>query len=296
MFNPRHSFISTASATTYPSTLSPPRSSSALLTSSPTSPRQNHPHRLHRSSKRNLRVSASSSALKAIVEDGRGGAGKTLSHRMSALTLAQPTQAPGPMSRPSSSSMTSQSRPSLNLTPTDRPPTRPAPVESVQAWARHVNQNQKASSRPTSTVQQSNSTVKPKHPKETTGPQPPTQLRNLNQSTGLGLVTGPPARQKAPTQPTAKSSKTAARVAQPRKPEPIDVNPKRQDSFADEWERELLQSAKNPHFELPESKGKGREVQKDIEWERSGRWQADVDPTREAEDMKRRDNGREIGE
>lgn len=300
MFNPRHSFISTSSATTYPSTLSPPRTSSIPL-GSPTSPRQNHPHRLHRSSKRNLRPSASSSALKAIIEDGKAGQGKMLSHRMSTLTLAPGATRQSdpsvtrvaPASAAQSSGRIPPARPASQLTPESRPPPRPASAETVQAWAQRVNDIQKASSRPTSTVQSSNSAVKPTKPSRdesksrvpTQHPRPPTQSSSL----GLGLVTSPS------VQDPSKTPNPVARVAHSRKPEPINVNPKKQDSFADEWERELIASAKNPHFELPDPKGKGREVQNDIEWERSGRWQADVDPTREAEDMKRRDNGREIG-
>jgi hypothetical protein len=291
MFNPRHSFISTSSATTYPSTLSPPRTSSVPL-ASPTS--QNHPHRLHRSSKRNLRPSASSSALKAIVEDGRNATGRMLSHRMSSLALGDsPNAAPAVAPKNSPSATGAHTRPSSHLTPVFRPPSRPASSESVQAWAQKVNDNQRTSSRPTSTAQTSTSTVRSKPSRDLMKPQVPTEPKSQSQATSLGLVTAPPDQT---VQSAVKAPSLPARVAQPRRPEPVNVNPGQQDSFANEWERELIQSAKNPHFQLPDSKGKGREVQKDIEWERSGRWQADVDPTREAEDLRRRDNGREIGE
>lgn len=294
MFNPRHSFISTSSATTYPSTLSPPQKSSAPL-HSPTSPR--HPHRLHRSSKRNLRTSASSSALKSIIEDGKGRSEKTLSQRMSILAIPGADRPTDPPKRsittsPAMPAIATTARPDNYSLPPSRIPSRSMSVETVKEWARTVDDTRKEQSRPTSTVQPTSSTVKPKSSRDVVRLDVPGQSKVSvhPMSTGLGLNTGQPLR---PVQ------NPLARVAQPRKPEPINVNPrKKQDSFsfADEWERELIQSAKNPHYVIPETKGKGREVQKDIEWEKSGRWQADVDPAREAEDRQRRDNGREIGE
>jgi hypothetical protein len=66
MYNPRNSYISTNS--TYPSTLS----SNPTLNAPPTPPASpRHPARLHRSSKRHLRTSASVASLKPIDETSR---------------------------------------------------------------------------------------------------------------------------------------------------------------------------------------------------------------------------------
>lgn len=95
------------------------------------------------------------------------------------------------------------------------------------------------------------------------------------------------------------SIKPVQAIAQPKRPKPIDVNPKKE-SMADEWERELIHSARNLHVGMPQQqstgngKGKGKGA-KDLEWERSGSWQEEVDPIREAEDRSRRDMKGERG-
>jgi hypothetical protein len=66
--------------------------------------------------------------------------------------------------------------------------------------------------------------------------------------------------------------------------------------MADQWERELIQSARNLDIGLPSQQGgKGKGVNRDTEWERAGSWQAEVDPIREAEDRSRRDAKGEKG-
>jgi hypothetical protein len=85
-------------------------------------------------------------------------------------------------------------------------------------------------------------------------------------------------------------------IAQPKRPKPIDVNPKKE-SMADEWERELIHSARKLHITMPQQQaaGKGKGKGNDTEWERAGTWQED-DPLREAEDRSRRDVKGERGE
>jgi len=60
--------------------------------------------------------------------------------------------------------------------------------------------------------------------------------------------------------------------------------------MADEWERELIHSAKKLHIGMAQQQatGKGKGKGSDLEWERAGTWQED-DPIREAEDRTRRD-------
>ena len=67
--------------------------------------------------------------------------------------------------------------------------------------------------------------------------------------------------------------------------------------MADEWERELIHSAKKLHIGTAQQQatGKGKGKGSDLEWERAGTWQED-DPIREAEDRTRRDVKGERGE
>lgn len=289
MFNPRHSFISTSSATTYPSTLSPPKSVNKPL-SSPTSPR--HSSRLHRSSKRNLRTSASTNALRSIAEDAKART-QTQLRPAPDVSVHQDDRTVRPTSANSLPAATNGATPrsrSQNVVPV-RPTSRTSSADTVKAWAQNVRTEQSSTPQPvrsTSTVP-SSSTVKPKSSRDQLAAATIRPASTLSDS--LKLDAGIPARQ-----PSKNSVKRDPRVAQPRKPEPINVNPGKTESMADEWEKELIQSAKNLRFEPTQAeKGKSKEVQNVLEWERSGRWQAEVDPTREMEDRQRRDAGREIG-
>lgn len=294
MFNPRHSFISTSSATTYPSTLSPPKSLKASITP-PASPHTSS--RLHRSSRRNLRTSASSNALWTIVEDVKVRTDKA--HVTTPRSQAQMEVSNNSTAVPASARTVAagtdlpQPRPSSQNAALSRPASRPSSVHTVKAWAQKVSDDHQPPSRSASTALPTTAAVKAKPSRDriretsTTG-QPVNKPIN-----GLGLDTGVNTKEQPPA---ASVPNRSQRVAQPRKPEPLNVNPRKTESMADEWERELIQSAKNLRFDPPPDKGKSREVERDIEWEKSGRWQAEVDPTREVEDRQRRDAGREIGE
>ena len=167
----------------------------------------------------------------------------------------------------------------------------------------------KVPSRPTSThvtpsPQRPSSTSRPSSTQPTqvgrTQPKPSSErIRTPNPSMpqnsaliGLGLTLDQP-------NTVITSIKPVQAIAQPKRPKPIDINPKKE-SMADEWERELIHSARNLHVGMPQQqstgngKGKGKGA-KDLEWERSGSWQEEVDPIREAEDRSRRDMKGERG-
>jgi hypothetical protein len=261
MYNPRHSFISTTN-TTYPSTLSPNPTLNTLPDSTtPASPR--HPARLHRSSKRHLRTSASIASLKPIEEDANPQGvrrerkegdirGNAIPESLRPSSMAS-TQAP---SRPLSTSV-----PRTQVT---------APIASRPKSAQSPSARQPERLQPKPSTERMQPTSAPK-------PQPTV--------TGLGLTMDQP--KKIVTQ-----IKPVQAIAQPKRPKPIDVNPKKE-SMADEWERELIHSARTLHISMPQQQatsGKGQNKGKgsDLEWERAGTWQED-DPIREAEDRSRRD-------
>jgi len=266
MYNPRNSFISTSS--TYPSTLS----SNPTLNAPPTPPASpRHPARLHRSSKRHLRPSTSVASLRAIDETAQGvrRVGGTsgdvregnrrgnvdtipISLRPSSMASADPAVSPA---RPASAnpSLTRRAAPTNNR-PSSVQPTSPRQNERIQP--KQSNERMRSAPAPT--------------------PQPQPTLA------GLGLTIEKP-------NTFITQIKPVQAIAQPKRPNPIDVNPKKE-SMADEWERELIHSARKLHITMPQQQaaGKGKAKGNDMEWERAGTWQED-DPIREAEDRSRRD-------
>jgi len=260
MYNPRNSFISTNS--TYPSTLS----SNPLLDAPPTPPASpRHPARLHRSSKRHLRTSTSTASLKPIDEtalvEGSGGGTRRENHGESRRGNVDPTpNSLRPSSMASIDSTVSPARPASTNTSSTRTvaptSTRPSSAQPVNERIHHKQSTERMRSAP--------------------APQSQPAL------VGLGLTIDKPG--KVITQ-----IKPVQSIAQPKRPKPIDVNP-RKESMADEWERELIHSARKLHITMPQQQaaGKGKGKGNDMEWERAGTWQED-DPIREAEDRSRRD-------
>ena len=273
MYNPRNSFISNSS--TYPSTLS----SNPTLNAPPTPPASpRHPARLHRSSKRHLRPSSSVASLKPIHEAAQG------EKRVGGASAdAQEENQPGnvntiPISlRPSSMA---DADPAVS-------PARPASANPSSTRTVAPTGNRPSSVQPTSTRQ--NERIQPRMSNERIRSAPAPAPQSQPTLAGLGLTIDKP--DKVITQ-----MKPEQAIAQPKRPKPIDVNPKKE-SMADEWERELIHSARKLHITLPQpqaaSKGKGN--RNDTEWERAGTWQED-DPIREAEDRSRRDMKGERGE
>jgi hypothetical protein len=263
MYNPRNSFISTNS--TYPSTLS----SNPTLNAPPTPPASpRHPARLHRSSKRHLKPSASIASLKPIDEsaqvEGSGGARRPVDEGRGRGNIdAIPNSL-----RPSSMASTD-----LAVLPS-----RPASVNTSSTRTAAPTSTRPSSAQPTSTRQ--NERIPPKQPTERMRSAPAPQHQPA--LAGLGLTIDKP--NKVITQ-----IKPVQAIAQPKRPKPIDVNPKKE-SMADEWERELIHSSRKLHINIPQQQasGKGKGKGNDMEWERAGTWQED-DPIREAEDRSRRD-------
>ena len=71
--------------------------------------------------------------------------------------------------------------------------------------------------------------------------------------------------------------------------------------MAQDWDAELARDAGRLNLGPPKTKPsmsqlRDEQRKKDMEWERSGLWQAEKDTAREAEERTRRDAGREIGE
>jgi hypothetical protein len=70
-------------------------------------------------------------------------------------------------------------------------------------------------------------------------------------------------------------------------------------TMAEEWEAELVRDAKKLQLQpRPRSRPSNKNlknVQEDVEWERSGMWEAQKDVARQAEDRTRREASREIG-
>jgi hypothetical protein len=273
MYNPRHSYLSTGTTNTYPSTLSPNATTPYPLTP-PVSPQKPHGHasKLHRSSKRNLRTSVSVASLNPIKETrdretrtnkgqdgdgvGRGNAGYV------PLPVSdQPPSTPSKdVPRPASAAAGTVRQPNL---------VSQSAVRAATARPPSVLQNQH---RPSS--------VRPGN----------IAAASTRPTIGLGITTNPSA--EIDTRMSALQV-----VAKPKRPKPIDVNPRKKEteSMADEWERELIHSARNfaidDSRETARDKGKG----KGVEWERAGASQADVDPLRDAEDRSRRDAKGERG-
>lgn len=268
MYNPRNSFVSNSS--TYPSTLS----SNPTLNAPPTTPASpRHPARLHRSSKRHLRPSASVASLKPVDETAQGEL------RLGATSRDVQGDRRGnvdtiPISlRPSSMA---RADPAVS-------PARPASPASENASSTRTTApiNTRSSSvQPTSTRQ--NERIQPKQSNERMRSAPATAPQPQPTLAGLGLTIDKP--NKVITQ-----IKPVQAIAQPKRPKPIDVNPKKE-SMADEWERELIHSARKLHITMPQQQatGKGKGKKNYMEWERAGTWQED-DPIREAEDRSRRD-------
>jgi hypothetical protein len=263
MYNPRNSYISTNS--TYPSTLS----SNPTLNAPPTPPASpRHPARLHRSSKRHLRTSASVASLKPIDEtprvEGSGGT-RRADHEVSGRGNVEAI----PNSLRPSSMVSSDTAVS---------PVRPSSANTSSTRTAAPSSTRPSSAQPTSTRQ--NERIPPKQPTGRMRSAPAPQLQPA--LAGLGLTIDKP--NKVITQ-----IKPVQAIAQPKRPKPIDVNPKKE-SMADEWERELIHSARKLHITMPQQQaaGKGKGKGNDMEWERAGTWQED-DPVREAEDRSRRD-------
>jgi hypothetical protein len=270
MYNPRHSLISTHTTTTYPSTLS----SSAPLTP-PASPR--HSSRLHRSSKRQLRTATSTASLKPINEDGGKQEWAEVMRRQGngGDVHTTPPASLRPSSGAGGATLKVPSRPtSTHVTPSPERPSSTARPSSTQPRS---SATQTGRSQPKTSVERSRT------PNPTMPPN--------NALVGLGLTLDQP-------NTVITSIKPVQAIAQPKRPKPIDVNPNKE-SMADEWERELIHSARNLHISMSQqqstAKGKGKGT-KDMEWERSGSWQEEVDPMREAEDRSRRDLKGERGE
>jgi hypothetical protein len=270
MYNPRNSYISTNS--TYPSTLS----SNPTLNAPPTPPASpRHPARLHRSSKRHLRPSASVASSKPIDEtaqvEGSGGARRAVDEGRGQGNVDAISNSLRPSSIASADSTITPVRPSSANTSS----TRTAAPTSTRP----------SSAQPTSTGQ--NERIPPKQSTErmrsAPAPQPQPALA------GLGLTIDKP--NKVITQ-----IKPVQAIAQPKRPKPIDVNPTKE-SIADEWERALIHSARKLHITMAQQQasGKGKGKGNDMGWERAGTWQED-DPIREAEDRSRRDVKGERGE
>lgn len=263
MYNPRNSYISTNS--TYPSTLS----SNPTLNAPPTPPASpRHPARLHRSSKRHLKTSASVASLKPIDEtaqvEGSGGARRAVDEGRGRGNVDAIPHSLRPSSMVSSDSTIA--------------PVRPASANTSSTRTAAPTSTRPSSAQPTSTRQ--NERILPKQPTERMRSAPAPQLQPA--LAGLGLTIDKP--NKVITQ-----IKPVQAIAQPKRPKPIDVNPKKE-SMADEWERELIHSARKLHITMPQQQasGKGKGKGNDMEWERAGTWQED-DPIREAEDRSRRD-------
>lgn len=273
MYNPRNSFISTNTNATCPSTLSPNPTPSGLPDpGTPASPR--HPARLHRSSNRHLRTSASVASLKPIDE--------TAGVEVNALPS-------GGMRR---DRREGEERGNVNIIPNSLRPSLMASTAATVSPARpsSANTGSDLMPAPTSTRPRSAQPISTR-PKERTHSTDKMRSAPASQPTltGVGLTID------KPNKPIT-SIKPVQAIAQPKRPKPIDVNPKKE-SMADEWERELIHSARKVHITMPQQQAsvKGKGKGSDMEWERAGTWQED-DPIREAEDRSRRDVKGERGE
>ena len=271
MYNPRNSFISTNTTTTYPSTLT----SNTPLTP-PASPR--HPSRLHRSSKRHLRNSASNASLRPINETG------------GQLEWAEVMRKDG--IKGDVDNTPASLRPSFGAGAGAKGATTKVPSRPTSTHVTPSSQGPIITSRPSSTQPTRVGRTQSKPSTERTRTPNPSIPQNTA-LIGLGLTLDQP-------DTVITSIKPVQAIAQPNRPKPIDVNPKKE-SMADEWEREIIHSARNLHVGMPQQqstgngKGKGKGA-KDLEWERSASWQEEVDPIREAEDRSRRDMKGERGE
>lgn len=262
MYNPRTSFISTNS--TYPSTLS----SNPALNAPPTPPASpRHPARLHRSSKRHLRTSASVASLKPIDEAVQESGGRARRDVHEGSRRGNVEAIPDSL-RPSS----------MISSDSTIAPVRPASANTLSARTVAPTSTRPSSAQPISSRQ--GDRIQPKQSTERMRSAPAPQPQSV--LAGLGLSIDKP--NKVITQ-----IRPVQAIAQPKRPEPIDVNPKKE-SMADEWERELIHSARKLHITMPQQQasGKGKGKGNDMEWERAGTWQED-DRIREAEDRSRRD-------
>ena len=263
MYNPRNSYISSNS--TYPSTLS----SNPALNAPPTPPASpRHPARLHRSSKRHLRTSASVASLKPIDETDRVGVSGGTRREVQEGSRRENVEAIPNSLRPSS----------MLSSDTTISPVRPASANTLSTRTVAPTSSRPSSAQPISSRQ--GDRIQPRQSTERIRSAPAPQPQPV--LAGLGLSIDKP--NKVITQ-----IKPVQAIAQPKRPKPIDVNPKKE-SMADEWERELIHSARKLHITMPQQQasGKGKGKGNDMEWERAGTWQED-DPIREAEDRSRRD-------
>ncbi|WWC92431.1 uncharacterized protein L201_007389 [Kwoniella dendrophila CBS 6074] len=275
----RNSFISTSSSDTYPSTMSSlshsalgltdsplrPRLRSSLVSATPTSSvpgtpvrtRPSQPQLRQAPSRNSLYQEATTNAARKVGQPTTPSEGiKTISPRSFQSNLQ--TSSSPINSRPTSRADTNTSSTSV--------PTRPAttPANAASGIPRSANISPARTTRPAQPVRS-----------QTT--QPPTQPK-----------------------PVSTQRKPVPRSVAPSSPARTEV------SLADQWEEELVQDTRQlsirpvptitapPKKQGPTAKEKEEQRQRDMEWERSGMWETTRDPVREAEDMVRRDLGRDV--
>jgi hypothetical protein len=290
--NPRDSFVSDTSTTTYASTFSSLKASTLGLTDSPQlltsgidmsstyhapSPTANpahprnapSPHRLgdqRQKSRMNLRHTNSTSSLDSTVE------------HVAEKSLPRPVQRTGHRAVTKKPSNLAQS------VTAERARVSPQPLAARPASVPRPGRTEADTSAvpvPREPRPKSSNVVRKPVPREEPGRESPRQAmsRSMANSAEGGVRGSSPRREPAKSRPPPSPTRTA-------------------DTMAEDWEAELARSARNMHIS-PQSGStatqRKEQSMSDKEWEKSASWNDQRDASRDIEDRLRREASRAIG-